>query len=67
MRDNRSMVAVTGGAQMRRQECIEPQLLIAVEPTLDCQNIAARSRGYSQQKRIALVPVHDLDRRDARR
>jgi hypothetical protein len=27
----------------------------------------ARSRGYSQQKRIALVPVHDLDRRDARR
>jgi hypothetical protein len=38
------------------------QSLIAVEPTLDYQNIAPRSWEYSQQKRIALVPVHDLDR-----
>ena len=34
--------------------------MIAVEPTLDDQNIAPRSWEYSQQKRIALVPVHDL-------
>jgi hypothetical protein len=47
-----------------RQERILLQFLIAVEPTLSYQNIAPRSWKYSQQKRIALVPVHDLDRQE---
>ena len=46
-----------------RQERILSQFLIAVEPTLDYQNIAPRSWEYPQQKRITLVPVHDRDRR----
>jgi hypothetical protein len=49
------------------QERILLQFLIAAEPTLGYQNIAPRSWEYSQQKRIALVPVHDLDRPNARR
>jgi hypothetical protein len=50
-----------------RQERKLSQSLIAVERTLDYQNIAPRSWEYSQQKRIALVPVHDPDRPNARR
>src|SRR6266850_206677 len=62
-----SAVAVAGSAEMRRKQEVRPQLRITIEPTLDREHIATDGRGDAQAQRIALVRVHDLDRRHSRR
>jgi len=52
---------------MRRQQCVKPQFLVAVEPAFDRQHVAPRARRDAQQQGIALMAVDDLDRRHARR
>jgi len=65
--DSGSAVAVSGGAKMRRAQGIELECWITVETAFDRQHVAPRSRCDAQTQRIALMLVHDLDRRDTRR
>ena len=48
MQDDGSAVAIPGGAKMRRQQRIDPQLRIAVEATFDRQHIAPCIRSHTQ-------------------
>ena len=67
MRHHRRGVAVAGRAQMRRQQDVGTQPVVAIEPAFDRQHVAPRSRRDPQQQRIALVAMDDLDRRHPRR
>ena len=66
VQNNGRTVAVTSRAEMRREQCVEPQLRITVEPAFDCQHVAANRRANPQSQRIALVLVHDFDGRHTR-
>jgi hypothetical protein len=64
---DRGNVVPSGRAEMRRQQHVQTQFGIAGEPAFDDQDIAARIGGDAQPQRVALVRVHDLDRRYPRR
>jgi hypothetical protein len=52
---------------MRRNQHIEGKLAIALEPAFDQEEVAPRVGRDAQGQRIAVMPVHDLDRWSAGR
>ena len=52
---------------MRRDQHIEAEFTLAVEPALDDQHVAPRVGGDAQAQLVARMPMHDLDRRHAGR
>ncbi len=52
---------------MRGEQHVEAELLRAVEPALDDQDVSARVGRDAQAQLVARVLVHDLDRRHAGR
>ena len=59
-------IAGARAAQMRCEQYIGAQLLIAREHHLDQEGIALRTGHHSQRQFEALVPMHDADGGDAR-
>src|SRR5439155_7273502 len=64
---DRGDVVVAGGAKMRREQYVEAEFAVAVEPAFDDQHVAPRVGGDAQLEGVAGVPMGDLYRRDARR
>jgi hypothetical protein len=67
MQDHGSTVAVPCGAEVWREQGVDPELRITAETTFDRQHIASCVRGDAQAQRVALMLVDDFDGRDTGR